>query len=134
MGCTSSKLDAGELGGLPALYLDPDDRLIAFDGDSKRQHDPDSEWAFAAANDSSEVSGGDECYLIGSVWLKSWKRFATREDPAAVCCGPIDNAALIEEDDEYALRRTAKFKRDYRAIGKRLWEFFFQAYGKHKCC
>lgn len=131
MGCTNSVPDALDMGALPAMYRDPQDRLIVFDGNSRRKHDPAIEWAFVVDNDASEVEGGLEYYLINSSWLRDWKRFAAQEDPTITTFyNPIDNSVLVDEDDDYALSRTARFKKDYRVVDKKLWEFMFQAYGK----
>lgn len=141
MGCTSSKegvAPPGELlGSKPLIYLDPDDRQVEHQPNKHKTNDLTKEWAYVSGNDSSVVSGGEEYYLISSIWLQRWLDAArpgeSDKPKTAKNVGPINNSSLLREDDDYSLRENVKFKKDYRAVSKKVWEFFFQTYGEIAC-
>jgi hypothetical protein len=120
------------------MYLDPADMLVAYPG-GRKKHDAAAEWKFVSDNDAPVVGGGEEYYLINSLWLTSWANFAAppvdvtagapAPAPPAAFYDPIDNNPLIDVNNEYALRRNAKFKKEYRAISKAVWDFLFSLYG-----
>jgi hypothetical protein len=122
MGCLNSKPANVEE---DAMYTNPQGQMIAYG--KKSQHDFAEEVMFVSAHDSKVMSGGNECYIISSMWLDVWLAFAQGEVQRHP--GKIQNGHLVESNDPYKFRDNVVPKTDYRPISKDVWEYYFTKYG-----
>lgn len=125
MGCINST--AG--GNSKDMYLDPNNTLQVYDPSVLIKRIGSEELAFVANLESKTISGGEEFYLISVDWLSDWLKFAKGTAGVSSFNRKIDNTMLIDPQNEFRLRATARFKKEYRAIDKEVWEFYFQRYG-----
>lgn len=120
MGCLNSKPP-------PRLemYFDPSGILRKYDPTLPRNGA--DELKFVSARDSHVVKGGEEFYLISVDWLGGWVNFA--KGNTSSFNEKINNIPLIDPAKEFKLRATARFKKEFRAIDKEVWNFYFERYG-----
>jgi hypothetical protein len=123
MGCANSKPD-----GVRDMYLDPNSVLKVYDPAAGIKHIGSEELAFVGGLEGKAVTGGEEFYLISVDWLTDWLSFAKGTAPQNFA-RKIDNSMLIDPQCDYKLRETARFKKEYRAIDKDVWEYYFERYG-----
>jgi hypothetical protein len=108
------------------LYKDCDNFIREYDEDL---HPTKSEqFKFISQHDKDKLYGGDECYLVSSVWLNEWLEFVKG---GGANVGPIRNECLVEQNEHgsYRLKASVKVKADFRPINKVVWEYYFIAYG-----
>ena len=125
MGCINSTSG----GNTKDMYLDPENTLQVYDPSLPIKRIGSEELAFVANLESKAISGGEEFYLISVNWLSDWLKFAKGAAGVSTFSRKIDNSMLIDPHNEYKLRATARFKKEYRAIDKEVWDFYFQRYG-----
>ena len=131
MGCFLSKKDGGQRQGQgqeeDQMYQDPAGNLIQYEKRQSAQHNSAEELRFIQKHDSKYMAGGDEGYILSTIWLDAWVAFARKQ--RATHPGRIKNNVLVEETDHFTLRANLSPKADYRPISKPVWEFYFQKYG-----
>ena len=125
MGCINSTSDASSRP--PEMYLDPGGALVKFDATLLKSHIGSEELNFVSSKDSNKVQGGEEFYLINVKWLSDWMNFVKGNQ--AVFNDKIDNSSLIDSSNEFKLRATARFKKEYRVIERVIWTYYFERYG-----
>ena len=109
------------------MYMNPSSELVIFDPTIVKNGLGSHQLAFVAARDSIKIQGGAEFYLIHIDWLAKWLQFATGETNKFL--SKINNTDLIDESNDYKLKSTARFKKQYRVFDKIAWEYLFQRYG-----
>ena len=119
MGCLNSTAQQA-----PDMYLDPGNVMRKFDPLNRGRRVGSEELAFVASQDTNKVKGGEEFYLISVAWLSNWMNFANGN--MVSFNDRIDNKSLIDPVNDQKLRATARFKKEYRAIEKSVWNFYFE--------
>ncbi len=111
----------------PEMYLDPSGILVKYDASSIKTRIGSEELSFVSSKDSNKVLGGEEFYLINIKWLSDWMNFA--KGNIAVFNDKIDNSSLVDSSNEFKLRATARFKKEYRVIERVICTYYFESYG-----
>lgn len=123
MGCANSKEN------LRDMYLDPDNNLRVFDPSAPIKRIGSEELAYIANLEAKKIEGGEEFYLISVEWLGEWLQFAKGTGGVTSFSKKIDNSVLLDSEHKFKLRSNARFKKDFRAIDKEVWNYYFQRYG-----